>query len=165
MPKKFNQAIEDVIAALDREKVPPKEITRRLNEDEAGLGFKVDIAQRSVYDIRERARKEAAREDVDLDATAHSIASVKKLALDRIAREIRYYEDVPPGKLTGGHATALRRLFSTLDDMERRERVAQKRRPAGNNGSGTASTDPEEAESTVERMARIQRESEKPSGA
>lgn len=158
MPKKFNEAVYEVVGALDRAepRVPVKEITRRLNENEAGLGHAIDISERSVYDYRAAYHREHGPPpsgDVDQDATAHSIASLKKRTLERIAIEIQHYEQVKPGQLTGGQATTLRRLFSTLDDMERREQVAEKRRgrpalKAKGNGQ------PAKEETAIERLAR-----------
>jgi hypothetical protein len=161
MPKKFNDEILEVVGALDREDVAVKEIARRLNQDEAGFGYEVKISERSVYDYRAAYRKKNGpppTNEIDQDRTAHSIEALKKRALERIAREIQAYEQIAPGKMTGDQASTMRRLFSTMDDMERREQIAEKRRgrsPASANGNGKGDDKPESA---VERLAREARE-------
>jgi hypothetical protein len=154
--KQFNGKVFEIVGALDREKVAVKEITRRLNEDECGLGYEVSISERSVYDYRVKYRKDHGPPptgDVE-DKTAQSIEALKRRTLERIAIEIQHYETIRPGEMTGDQVGVLRRLFSTMDDMERREQVAEKRRgrsasrPKGN-GNGQ---DP--PESAIEAIAR-----------
>lgn len=155
MPKKFNQEIVDVVAALDRADVGVEEITRRLNEGEAGLDHKVDIAQRTVYDYRVRAREEATREKLAEDPTAHSITALKILIRERFAQEIAHLEALPIGKLGGKPATDLHQLFVKLDDMERREFLAQKR--GGRSAPKSPNDDNgDQPEGAVERLARLQ---------
>lgn len=165
MPKKFNDEILEVVGALDREDIAVKEITRRLNQDEAGFGYAVQISERSVYDYRAAHRKKNGpppTNEIDRDRTAHSITALKQRAIERVAKELIHLEKTPIGKLGGKPATDLHQLFIKLDDMERREQIAQKRRgrsPANGNSNGKGDEKPESA---VERLAREAKERENP---
>lgn len=159
MPAKFNETVCDIVGALDRENVAVKEITRRLNDGEAGLDYAVDISERSVYDYRAAYRKRHGpppTEEIG-DQTFPSTVAAKKRILERVFRELQYLETVPAGKLTQDDATLLRRLFATVDDAERREQMAEKRRgrsPSKANGK------PEKQETAIERLAREAREAQ-----
>jgi hypothetical protein len=157
MPKKFNQQICDVVGALDSAGVPVKEIERRLNEGEAGLDHKVKISTRTIYEYRQRAREQITRKKALEDPAAHSIAALKLRIRERYSQEIDFYERIPPGKLTSEQRTALHHVFIKLDDIQRREAIAD-RRPGRTGKDGPASTTPDKPESAVERLAREQRE-------
>lgn len=157
MPKKFNQEICDVVGALDAEEVPVKEIQRRLNHGEAGLDHKHKIGERTVYEYRDRARDQVARSEALQDPAAHSIAALKLRIRERFAQEIAHLEKLPIGKLNSKARVDLHHCFIKLDDMERREQKAQKRQGGSKLGEGQGGS-PKAEESTVERMAREQRE-------
>lgn len=158
MPRKFNQDIYEVVAALLAADVSVEEITRRLNEGEAGLDHRVPIAKRTVYDYRTRIREDQENEEAAQDPGAHSIIALKQRAIDRIAKEIIYLEKRPAGKITKDQASTLRRLFSALDDMERRELIAQKRRPRS---TPKPKDDEERPETKLEELARAAEEGQR----
>lgn len=158
MPPKFNNAVYEFVGALDREGVAVKEITRRLNNNEAGFGHKVPISQRSVYDYRAAFRRDNGPPptgDIQPDQTANSIAALKTRALERIATEIRYVEELPPGKMRGEDVTKLKRAFAALDDMQRREENAEKRK--GKRGAAQNGQQPKSL-SAIEQLAQRARE-------
>ena len=165
MPKLYNQAVRDVCGALRHEGVRPKEIVRRLNNDEAGLGFPVEIKERRVYEYIEDYNAEHGPPPgpEDEDQTLDSMRRLRRRAIALIQREITTLEKRRPGKLSVKESQALKAHFATLDDMERREEAAEKRRgktPARPAPNGNGNGQSKGAESALERVAREQREQE-----
>jgi hypothetical protein len=154
--KKHNvKAVREAIAALDQLDVPGSEIHKRLVNDEAGLGYPVDIARRTVYYHLRTTRLEKARATTALDSAAESVAAAKQRAVDLICRELHELELTAPGKMTANQVPVVERLYKALVNMEKDERRANKGkyRAAQTNGQT-----PAKEETLWDRLAREQRD-------
>lgn len=164
MAKLYNEAVRDTIGALRYEGVGPKEIERRLHNDEAGMGFPVQIKERRIYEyIKDYEELHGPPPDPeDEDQTPDSIAKLKHRLAALIRREIAHFEGKKPGTLTHANSVVLRQHYATLDDMERRAEKALKRavRSKPSRANPTTKGTPERQETPVERLAREARESQ-----
>jgi len=149
MPKRYPAKAREVAVALYLEHLSVPEITRRLNEGTAGLLDKegkvqpLDIGERRVaeYVAEHKAKHGPRKEPEDEELTVDSINRVKQRALNVLAREIAHLEQLPNGRITAKQSTALRQHYATLDDMERRQELAEKRKGKGKRRKAPASSD------------------------
>lgn len=156
MAKKHNvKAVREAIAALDELGIQGSEIHERLKNDEAGIGYPVDIARRTVYYHLRQTRLEKARATTALDSAAESVAAAKQRAVDLICRELHELELTAPGKMTANQVPVVERLYKALVNMEKDERRANKGkyRAAQTNGQT-----PAKEETPWDRLAREERE-------
>jgi hypothetical protein len=137
----------------------PDEILRRLKEDQAGLGFPVELSKRRLHEyIAEHREKHGPPPDPALERIEpDTIAKLKARIVARAAREIDAIERKHKGKLKPDDATTMRRLYSFLHEAERREETAQTRRrqPSRQKRAGAPAR---EQESVLERLEREEAE-------
>jgi len=139
MPKRYPKKAREVAVALYLEGLSVPEITRRFNDGTAGLIDKegkpqpIGITERRVaeYVAEHKAKHGPRKEPEDEELTVDSINRVKQRALNVLAREIAHLEGLPNGRISAKQSTALRQHYATLDDMERRQEIAEKRKGRG----------------------------------
>lgn len=155
MPPAYPKSAREVTVALRAQGIGPAEITRRLNEDQAGLGFAVPCSERTVKEwLAQHKAKHGpftvpAAEDVDAD----SIAKYKARAFALICREIAYFETKHKGKLTRDQSRAIRQHFETLDSMERiSERAALRRQQPSRAKRAGADAEPGKQRSAMDQL-------------
>jgi hypothetical protein len=164
MPKRYPKKAREVSVALYQERLSVPEITRRLNEGTAGLLDKegkpqpIPITERRVaeYVAEHKAQHGPRPEPEDAELTADSINRVKQRALNVLAREIAHLEGLPTGRISAKQSTALRQHYATLDDMERRQELAEKRKGRGKRRAGKAEPAGEKRESAIEALAKAE---------
>lgn len=164
MAKRYPKQARDLAVALYLEDLSVPEITKRFNEGTAGLTGKEDkplkiaITERRVaeYVAEHKAKHGPRPEPEDQELTADSINRVKQRALNVLAREIAHLEGLPKGRIQAKQSTALRQHYATLDDMERRAEIAEKRRAKGKGKrpSKNAGTSNGKGESAIEQLAK-----------
>jgi hypothetical protein len=163
MPKRYPKQARDFSVQLYLSGLSVPEVTRRFNEGTAGLTTKegkplpIAITERRVaeYVAEYKAEHGPRPEPEDEELTADSINRVKRRALNILAREVAHLESLPKGRISAKQSTALRQHYATLDDMERRQEIAEKRRSKGKR-SGKAPVGPSKAESAIEALAHAE---------
>lgn len=160
MPRKHDYAkVRNAVGALDFAGVAVKEITRRLNDDEAGVGYPVNISQRQTYYYRTAYRAEHGDpRQVRTDQTADSMQALRDRSVALIQREIAELERQPAGSLTTAQSRTLREHFRTLAEMERRENANLGKARSHRETSGE--DEPDRPETTAQRLAREETEEE-----
>lgn len=161
MPKRYPKQARDFSVQLYLSGLRVPEITRRFNEGTAGLTTKegkplpITITERRVaeYVAEYKAEHGPRPEPEDEELTADSINRVKRRAVNVLAREVAHLESLPKGRISAKQSTALRQHYATLDDMERRQEIAEKRRGKGKR-AGKAPAGPSKAESAIEALAQ-----------
>lgn len=154
MPPRFPKPAKEVAVALRAQGIYPKEITRRLNEDQAGLGYAVPVSERTVKDwlsIHKREHGPFAKPAVE-DVDADSIVKWKGRAFALICREIHALESKHPGKLSIDQSRLLRQHFDTLDGMERISEKAELRRKHPSRLKGAAADPPPKPRSILDQL-------------
>jgi len=162
MPKRYPKQARDLAIALYLEDLSVPEITRRFNEGTAGLTGKgdkpipIDIGERRVAEyIAEYKAKHGPRpEPEDQELTVDSINRVKQRALNVLAREIAHLEQLPKGRISAKQSTALRQHYATLDDMERRAEIAEKRKAKGKGAGKKPGAPSGKSESAIDALAK-----------
>jgi len=162
MPKRYPKQTRDIAVSLYLEGLSVPEITRRFNEGTAGLTGKADkpipigITERRVAEyIAEHKVKHGPRpEPEDQELTVDSINRVKQRALNVLAREIAHLEQLPKGRISAKQSTALRQHYATLDDMERRAEIAEKRKAKGKGSGKKAGAPSGKTESAIDALAK-----------
>lgn len=162
MAKKWIE-VADTCGALKFSGVPTREIHRRLTNDEAGLGYKLDVSLRRVYEyVADYERRHGPPPEPDRgDTTVESIQAVKDRIVALVAREVGHYEGKRKGKLTREDVGLLESFHLRLEKMERRELVAEKRLPLRKVTPGERpgkQQQPGRDETFTERLAREERE-------
>lgn len=164
MPKRYPKKAREVAVALYLEGLSVPEITRRFNDGTAGLIDKegkpqpIGIKKRTVaeYVAAHKAERGPRPEPEDQELTVDSINRVKQRALNVLAREIAHLEQLPKGRISAKQSTALRQHYATLDDMERRQEIAEKRRGRGKRRATKAPAS-DKAESAIEALAKAEK--------
>ena len=157
MKKHDVKKVRAAVAAMDAAKVPVEEMHRRLTEDDCGIGYKVDIAERTVYEHRAKVREEQRRAQTAADRLDESIAATKQAAVDLLRRELHAIEDRKPGTIEVRQIPVVERIHRALANMEKLERQLAARSKASGNAAARG-TDPSDEESVLERIAREERE-------
>jgi hypothetical protein len=149
--KLVRQTIEEMLLA----EVGPKEMLRRLREDDCGIGYEVDIGIRSVQYHLKKIRDQQARETTQRDTLTATAGATKLAAAELLRRELHAIERQPPGKITFAQVGVVARIHQALARIEKTERKAANRPGSspGENGN-----DPKRDETAVERLARIGQE-------
>lgn len=166
MPKRYPKQTRDLAVALYLEDLSVPEITRRFNDGTAGLTGKGDkpipigITERRVaeYIAEHKAKHGPRSEPEDQELTVDSINRVKQRALNVLAREIAHLEQLPKGRISAKQSTALRQHYATLDDMERRAEIAEKRKAKGKGAGKKAGAPSGKSESAIDALARAGQE-------
>lgn len=148
MRKHDSKKVRAVVGALDDANVGVKEILRRLQEDECGIGYRVDIKERAVYDHRTKYREAKARSQTASDQLDESIGAAKQQSVDIMRGQL----EVLAGKnrLSTKEIAVLERIHAALARMEKIETV-----------HGTSRSKPEPHDlptelSAVERLAQAE---------
>jgi hypothetical protein len=163
MAKRYPRKAREVAVALYLKDLSVPEITRRLNDGTAGLIDKegrpqpIGITGRRVAEyVAEHKTQHGPRpEPEDQELTINSINRVKQRALNVLAREIAHLEELPKGRISAKQSTALRQHYATLDDMERRQEIAEKRKGRGKRRSAKAPAS-DKPESAIEALAKAE---------
>lgn len=171
MPKRYPKQARDIAVSLYLEGLSVPEITRRFNEGTAGLTGKhekpipIAITERRVaeYVAEHKAQHGPRPKPEDQELTVDSINRVKQRALNVLAREIAHLEGLPKGRISAKQSTALRQHYATLDDMERRAEIAEKRKAKGKRGKKPGATEGK-SESAIEALAQAEQEAGHPKG-
>jgi hypothetical protein len=159
MAKRYDvNKVRDAIGALDFSGVGPKEIERRLHEDEAGLGYKVKIGRRQIFNYRMAYRAEHGQPPSEVweDKTTDSIAKTKLRLVALLRREVSALERKAPGTITNVQSRYLAAHHKTLSEIEAREAARTKRKKA--TPIGRARAERQEPLTAIEQLA--QREAE-----
>jgi len=162
MAKRYPRQTRDIAVALYLEDLSVPEITRRFNDGTAGLTGKADkpipipITERRVAEyIAEHKAKHGPRpEPEDQELTVDSINRVKQRALNVLTREIAHLERLPKGRISAKQSTALRQHYATLDDMERRAEIAEKRKAKGKGAGKKPGAPSGKSESAIDALAK-----------
>lgn len=141
MPPTYPREVREKTVELRSQGVMPTEITWRLNNDRAGLGYPCSIKVRTVkgylqdYKAKHGDLPRAAPEDIEAD----SIAKAKARLFARAVKEVQALERIAKGKMPAAQADKLRHLYGVLDSMEGvSERAeARRRKPSSLGRSGT----------------------------
>jgi hypothetical protein len=126
------EEVRNVIGALDFAGVNGVEIHRRLRHDEAGLGRKVDIGQRQVYNHIQAYRavhgEPPHRTGDPADATLDTIEKLEGRLIAIVAREITAAERKGAGRLSTAQHQSLRQAYVTAKEVERQREYAENRK-------------------------------------
>ena len=134
------------------------EILERLENDECGIGYPVNVSRRMGYYYKQQYLELKAQAASQLDDTARSIASVRQRAADLLSRELSAHEAKRPGSMTAKSAAQVGTIARELAKIEKagrpkgKERLPEKISPSGR------SIPAQENETALERLAREERE-------
>lgn len=132
--KHDRKKVRAAIAGMDELKVTPTEILRRLRNDEAGIGYAVDIKQRTVYYHLTNIRQERAREETQQDTLTATVGAGKQAAVNLLLRELNKLQQIPVGKMKTTQVPVVERIHLALTRMERSERGPGRSVPAAGDG-------------------------------
>lgn len=161
MKKHDSKQVRDAVGALDFDGVAVSEIHRRLQADEAGIGFKVDISQRQVYNYRldYRAEHGLPQQETSPNARTESIESLKERLIALVSRELSVLEKRRPGSQSKDTLSMAKSFRSLLHDWERKEASAIGRLPQSQiTKSARNKAEIPSEESILDKLAREDRE-------
>lgn len=159
--KHDTKAVRDAIEAMEFAEVGPKEMLRRLQEDDCGLEYPVDIGIRSVQYHLQAIRQKRARNTTQRDTLVGSIGAAKQEAADLLADELAAIRAQGRGKITVNQIAAVERIHRAAGNMEKAERksVARPSLAGSTNGNGDSSPQPE---TQLEQLAREEAQADRP---
>lgn len=156
MAKRLPPSVRKAVVAQRAMGIMPTEIVRRLAEDEAGLGFAVEISKRTVVQyLTDHRLKHGEFPTVDPRAIdRESIDAQKALAFSLVAQELGVLKKRRKGSLKRDDVRKIEQCYRALTTMESLDEHAAMKRRHPSKARHAGAPDPPQKESTIlEKLA------------
>lgn len=158
--KQYPKQVRELIGALVETGLDSKEITRRLNDGEAGYDAPLPIKYRRVRELAAEWEAEHGppRLTEDFDPKADSFARLRHRISARLIEELRYYEEQKAGRLSHDDIAKIQRIHTALFNFEQKAELKESKVRSKSLRSKKTSGKAGKAESAIDQLAREQRE-------